>query len=536
MRNFFRLFRVQFLAALHATFNRNFSKSKKKTSGNPIGGGMIVLYAFLLIVAGVYEWLFGSAFVMLTGNIDTFLTLLVFSSSALTLLSSITNVKNLVFCSKDYDMAFSLPVPAGTVVAAKIATVYAFDLISTLMILLPWYAVSFFLGVELPTAYVALFPLFALFVPMIPMMLGAILSSIVSYIAAHFKYMRVVSTLFYVALIGGIFFLSFSAGMTAGEEEDVAALLANANFGFLRYYPFARWFTETMNGSVSSACLFLGVSIACAALVCFVFGKLYNVLHDFYTKKPTGAKYRRTKEKNSAFGALVKKELSRVFGTSILLVNSGSGCLMLVIFGVLILAKIGDIPAEDFAEVAAILTPAVPFFLGMFGGMSSLSAYTISLEGKCMGLLKSFPVSAKTILRAKMTAHMVFCTPLTAVGCLLFAVALKMDVLSAILTVLIPIAGLYIFGVIGLLVNLKKYNLEWTNEAVIAKQGAPVFVVVFGSMLTGMVFIAVAIIVSLVFEIGTPILFGAFFVIELIAALLFRRKLYKVGPVRFARI
>lgn len=524
------------MAALHATFNRNFSKSKKKTSGNPIGGGMIVLYAFLLVYIGVYEWLFGSGIVALTGKVDTILTLLVFSSSALTLFSSITNVKNLVFCSKDYDMVFSLPVPAGTVVASKIATVYAFDLISTLMILLPWYVVSFFCGAVLPVTYIVLFPLFALFVPMIPMMLGAILSSIVSYIAAHFKYMRFVTTLFYVALIGGIVFLSFNIGMTAGEEEDVAALLANANFGFLRYYPFARWFTETMNGSVSSACLFLGISLACAALVCGVFGRFYNVLHDFYTKKPTGAKYRRTKEKNSAFGALVKKELSRVFGSSMLLVNSGSGLIMVLIFGVMLLIKVGDIPEEVLGEVTEILAPAVPFFLGIFAGMSSLSAYSISLEGKCMGLLKSFPVSAKSILRAKMTAHILFCAPLTAVGSLLFAIGLKMDVSSAILTVLIPLGWVYVFGVIGLLVNLKKYNLDWTNEVVVAKQGFSMMVVVFGSMLAGLVFAGTAVLLTLALEIPALIVGGSFLAVELVLALLLTGRLNRIGPTRLAQI
>lgn len=491
MSKFFLLLKAQLASALNQGRQNSFgSKSKKVASF----GGMMFFYVLMLALAAFYEYIFAGAFYSVAGNLEAFTTVLVFGASVLTLFSSVSSVKNVIFCSRDYDMTLSLPISAGTVVAAKTATVYIFDLITTALILLPLYFMPLVFHAQMPVSYWVMYPLLMLFVPMLPIMIGALISALVSFISAHFKYMRVVSMLIYVAFIGGIFYLSLSSSNI--DKSEVAAALSL---------------------DLKSIAIFFGAGIAAFALVCFVFGRFYGELHDFFNKKQTGGRYKLSAGAGNARSALFKKEISRIFSSGMILMNSCSGVLMLVIAAVLAMVKISSLDAASFEAVAPVLGAMAPFFIGMMAGMSCTTYSSISLEGRCLPLLKSLPISYGDIIKTKLRVHFALLFAPIAIASALIAAAIKADIVTFIFTLLIPLAFSYYSGVFGMLLNLKKYNLDWTNEIAAVKQGFAVMVTIFTTMIAAMIGMFASILLVAGLSVPPIIIFSAFFTLQLIA-------------------
>ena len=68
-----------------------------------------------------------------------------------------------------------------------------------------------------------------------------------------------------------------------------------------------------------------------------------------------------------------------------------------------------------------------------------------------------------------------------------------------------------------MLMNLRKYNIDWENEMVAVKQGTAVMVTIFSSMIVAMVGIALGFIFILALSVPSLIVFSAFFTLQLIA-------------------
>ena len=66
------------------------------------------------------------------------------------------------------------------------------------------------------------------------------------------------------------------------------------------------------------------------------------------------------------------------------------------------------------------------------------------------------------------------------------AVLTKASIVDTALLVLLPLLYSYNAGALGLLLNLKRYNFDWTNEVMVAKNSMPVMVVMFSGMLASL--------------------------------------------------
>ena len=112
--------------------------------------------------------------------------------------------------------------------------------------------------------------------------------------------------------------------------------------------------------------------------------------------------------------------------------------------------------------------------------MNDLSAPSISLEAKNLWLLKSLPVSTDSIFRAKKNLNNV-CTIIPALILLVVAAfVLKMNIVDTAAAAVLVVLFIMFCSAIGLAINLKMPNLNWTNETVAVKQSGSVLVVLFG--------------------------------------------------------
>ena len=232
---------------------------------------------------------------------------------------------------------------------------------------------------------------------------------------------------------------------------------------------------------------------------------------------------------SSAFTALYQKELKRLFSSSIYLMNTTVGGLLAVIFSVMVFfvpidkvfASFG-IPADASAvQITAIAALVVSLTLSIISTTSS----SISLEGRNVWLLQSLPVTTQTILHAKSAVDLTIKLPCIVLSAVLFTIGLKLNFWSFCTLLVVPFVYSLFASQVGLLMDIRKPNYTWTNEAQVVKQGLSVLL----SMLAGMVSVALPALALLLLGVQNTVwILSAACLLLLCATVLIHRKLSRI--------
>ena len=137
-------------------------------------------------------------------------------------------------------------------------------------------------------------------------------------------------------------------------------------------------------------------------------------------------------------------------------------------------AVLGELPQ---GWTAAFMTIALCFLCAT----DVISAPSISLEGKTLWLLKSLPVTPRTILMSKVNLHLVIALPPTLIASVCCIIALPMGAADAAAVVLIP-ALMCVFGaLLGVVTNLRFPKFDYINETAVIKNSMSVMITMFAS-------------------------------------------------------
>ena len=524
--NFLTIYKAQLRAMLWS--GRKNAKSKGKLRSR---GGTATAWLVLGVILSVYEFIFMSI-LHKEGNTAVFLPLVALFAMFMTLMTSVSYAKLLIFEAKDHDMLFSLPLSGRTVVAAKLATMYTLDSALNFLMLVPCGIYYAFLEKPDISFYFFYFILI-FFVSLIPILIAAVLSALMSLIASRFRHAQAVTVILYVIFLFAVMTLSFSTSTATAEGEKLGPVMASLVESVRAYYPPLGWFTDAiLAGSLSSALLFIGVSLLAFTVVSLVFGKFYAKIHEIFRPRTVRRQYKTSEKAVGMIPALMKKDLKRIVSSTNVFMNQLMGLLMLIFFSVVFSIQSFGAPKEEIAEIYAIL---YPFLFAMAAAMVTDTTTSISLEGKAFPLLKSLPIPPKTILRAKLCLHMAFCSPMIIVCGVAVSLVNGLPLVGAIATVVIPLSYAYNFGMIGLLIDLKKYKFDWTSEIVIVKNSFPVMVSVLGGMALSIGSLVAALALTLI---GIPltIVLSSFILPVLILSALTTLIFNKLGEKLFLKI
>ncbi len=488
--NFWNLYKAQLSMMLWA--GKKNPKNKKRVKARS-ASGTVVAWVIAGIIIALYEYIFMSM-LYVEGNTAVFPPLVAMFAMFLTLLTSVSYAKALLFEAKDHDMLFSLPIPGRTIVAAKLLTMYTLDSILNIVMLVPC---AIFYGIlERPhiSFYIYYFILM-LFVSLIPILVASIISALMSIIASRFRHAQFVTVILYVIFLCAIMGFSMTMGYGTGSDEDIAVvgvMFESLLNGMSTIYPPLAWFKEAaMEGSLSSALLFVGVSLLAFAVVALVFGKFYGKIHEMFRPRAIRRKYKSSEKSSGITLALMKKDMKRLFSSATIFMNQLVGLLMLVVFAVMFSIQNFSSEGEEVAEAFSVM---FPFIFAMAAAMVSDTSTSISLEGKTFPLLKSLPISPKEILRSKLYLHMAFCAPVILICGIAVSIVNGLPVVGAIATVVVPLCYAYSSGIVGLLINLKKYKFDWTSEVTIAKNNLPLVITMLGGMVLSIAPMAIALV------------------------------------------
>ena len=272
-------------------------------------------------------------------------------------------------------------------------------------------------------------------------------------------------------------------------------------------------------GNVISMLFFTGVIAALFAVV-------YFVLTRTFIKIATTNKGSARSKKKVSVGkeakvstvdkALLFKERKRFTSSANYMMNCGLGTVFILVVAVALIIG-GDAFSEAlhqvFGQKEGFLLLIMTAGVVTLSCMNDITAPSVSLEGKSLWLLQSLPVDPWKVLWAKIRLHWYITSIPSIVLLLVCKFVFGFDSLEWLVMFAVTILFIMFMAEFGLIMNLLKPNLDWTNEVIPIKQSMAVFVAMFG----GWILIAVfAVAYVLLDDIISPVIFLLF-----VAAVLF---------------
>lgn len=495
------------------------SLTGKRKSENKASVGRIVLMAFLYVyLIAVFLGMFtfmaiGMASVMIPIGLDWFYFAAFISLAfAFIFIFSIFETKSELFECKDNELLLSMPISPRHIVLSRIFTVLAYNYAEGALILLPCivcYAVfgGSILGI---VGAVIVF----LFLPLLATALSSGVGYLVALIAKKVKknsFVTVAISLLFLLL----YFWAYGAilGATMGGEgsEDIDFVALGESLSGMKFI-----------GSIAMCDplltpLFVAVAIGISYLAYrIISGSYISIVTDISAGNKAKYKEKRLRS-GGALVSVTKKELSHFFSSSTYMLNGAMGMIFSVILAVMVFmnkdgiyltlnAFAAELPQIDVpASFALIMSVALIFCVSTV----IISAVSLSLEGKRFWIMKSMPVSGKTVLLGKSLAQIVITAPITLISSLILALAIGADFLSTLLLVISPLAAVVFSALVGTAINTAFPKLEFDNEAQPIKQ----------SLSTILYMISLLVYAMVVFGIG--VLFIIFGLATLGAAVIF---------------
>lgn len=493
MNNLLTLIKVNLREALDV---RKFKENKNKTiSFFAFLGLMLCLGLFLSIV---YNLMFAVLFNEAGANLVYSTMFMGGFASLMTFTTSVFKVKS-IFVGKDYELLRSMPIKKTTIIAAKIINLYLIELLYSAIIMLPNMVINLCLTGDFTYLITGL--LVTILIPALPMVIACLFSLFITLVADRYKFGNVINFILYTLLFVAIFFFSFSMGMASsmgdtGEEVlDISGFISMAeNMAWLNPTLFLVQLAYLENYAYIG--LFLLANIVLSVLVvCFIallFDRIYTIINSY---RSNTTYVRKKLESKGQFKTLLHSEYRRFFTSKYYFINSiSSGICAIVMSGLFafMFSKYSFIEGieeelDNFRQYGYFFTLIIAFGIGI----ATPASASISIEGGNFWMIKSFPIDYKKYALAKLVVSVSVLGVCSIVSSVLIIALLQPSVFSCIMLIITPLLYVALTSVIGLLINLSYYKLNWKNEQECVKNSAGV---VISMLLDWVVMIVLAIV------------------------------------------
>lgn len=457
----------------------------RKTGKNRSMSG-IILYALLyLFLFGIMGFFFFTVADMLCAPLISvgmgwmFMAMMGLMAVAFGVFFSVFNTYASLYRAKDNDFLLAMPIPSSKIMVARLFGVYVVGLMYELIIMVPTLIVYF---LNAPMNFLGI--LFSLCIPLVlsvfVMTLSCILGWVVALISSRLKHKNMVSVVLSLTFMGAYYYFYAKA------YSMLQSLLANAaavGKGIQRaLFPLYHMGLAAEGKALSMLII--------TAAVAVVFGIVYLVLSRSFFQLATAnrgqakAVYReKAARMSSANGALLRKEFLRFLGSPTYMLNCGFGTVMMLVAAVALLVKAETVSTAVntlFAGYEDILQFLAIAAIWMMTTMNDITAPSVSLEGKNLWLVHSFPVSGWQVLLAKLKLHLILTLvpALVLVFCAEFV--LRPTPVFAVMMPVLTVLFVLLMASIGLVLNLKMPNVNWTQETVPVKQSMCVMLALCG--------------------------------------------------------
>ena len=347
-----------------------------------------------------------------------------------------------------------------------------------------------------------------LFLPLLPLTAASVVGALIAGIAGRWKRGNLASILLTMIFMCVVLVGSMSLGRLdesqLGAMMEEMALQMERQIG--RLYPPAIWISEAMvSGKAAGLLLFLGVSLGCFLIFLEILGRFYGRVCQMLSAREARGNYQMERlQAKSVMRSLVEREWRRYFASSVYVVNTLTGELMMVLLAVGV-ALAGREAVDQLLGLPGAVDRTLPVLLGAMPVIMPLTACSLSMEGKSWWMTQTLPVSRRELIWSKVNLQLIVALPFYLVSEAALIVALRPGLAEAVWLLAVPAAYILFGARVGIAVNEKFPVFDWDSEVKVVKQGASAFVMV----VIGLVSAAVPIIALFVLEGMAVFVYGA---------------------------
>lgn len=472
------------LRAMFAGLTRQARQKNKKSMG--MTALFAVLYIYLIVVVGGMMCLTFSSLAPVYSALDLgwlYFAVAGIMALGLSVFGSVFTTQSQLYDAKDNDLLLSMPIRPGAILLSRMIPLLGMNLLFGGIVMIPA-AVMWAILVE--------FDLWNFILQMLGLLAVCFLAQAVACLLGwgmHLLLQRMnksLASLLYMVLFLGAYFGVYS------QMGDIMTTMVTGGEAIAEILQCWAWPVYALGmGCLGGLGYLAGFIAICAG----AFGVVYWVLDRTFLRSAVSRRsVRRGRldmnavKAGTATQAIVSKEWQHFLGSPVYLTNMGVGILLTVamaVMGVLLRSQLLEL-LREYAALGLDLTAYIP--LVICGGISFLvstmavSAPSVSLEGKNLWILKSMPLSGKTVLLSKLRFHLILTTPVTMLAGLVLSVVYGCGWADAVLCALVPGLLTVVGGELGLVCGLRWARLDWLSEAYPCKQGAAVGITMFSMM------------------------------------------------------
>lgn len=384
-----------------------------------------------------------------------------------------------LYTAKDNDFLLSLPIPPGKILIVRLLGVYLMGLMYESVIAIPTMIV-YFLSVKQTFLSVIFNLLLPIVLSFLVLTLSCILGFCVAAINSKVKNKNIVTVVLSLVFIAAYYYIYAKA------YKIVQSILAAPEKIGKKVKSILYPFYQMGLGAEGKALPFLLFTLMVAALFFITYLVLSKSFLSIATANKGSAKkaYKEKAAKASSLEkALLIKEFRRFTGCSIYMLNCGLGIVIMPIAAIAVLVKGADLAAmlaQSLGGKANVLPLLATAAVCMLSTMNDITSPSVSLEGKNIWLVQSFPVPAKKVLHAKLRLHLLLSSVPAVLLAVCICVIFKISFFYSVLVLAFSLLFILLTALIGLVLNLKMPNLTWTNATVPVKQSLCVMLALFG--------------------------------------------------------
>ena len=301
--------------------------------------------------------------------------------------------------------------------------------------------------------------------PIEPIAISIVLSALFLFISSRFRHGNIIQLVLFLGV-----FLAYILLVVGMSSDDVYMQLAKAYFlNVLIESAFTSW---------QGALIYVGLNIAITALVLYLVVITYVGINTAIKAKKTKSNFKLAIYKTSGITkTLFKKEIKTLFAYPIYAMNTLLGPIMSILLFVVLLILGSQSP--EIKVLCVFILPLIYVFTFM---LAPTTACSISMEGSCFWVIKTSPVCASKLFKAKLMVYYLFnLTP--ALLSLIVSIYLiwGMGWEYYLLLSVIAISVTLLAGNVGLIMNLLLPLLKWETPNRVVKQGGAMSITVLFS-------------------------------------------------------
>lgn len=492
-----------------------YEKDKRKRNSKialtvSIGIILIMLIAYCGGMAYGYVYL---------GMIDLIPSIALFISSLFTLSFSLFKSNGELFGFYDYDQVMSLPLTVRTIINSRFLNMYIWNTLIAFIVMFPMGII--YILFEQPAFISYLMWFISIFlVSLIPTAVATIFGAVVTAISVKFKYTSAVATFLSIALLIVFMLLSMSVATSDigfGELFDFQTGTINADaFSTLapyisdrlnQFYLPTKLFKEAIvDGKILSFLIFAGISIGLYMLLLLLLPIKYKQINTALTSHISRGNYKvGVLRQSGMLLALYKKTIMRILKSTVCATNLLVGCVLAILLAVMVLTAGPEkiLQSLDLVDYFPIVKNVAGYVIAAMVSMSNTAAISLALEGKNIWLIKSLPISPKTLYDSYLLSNLTFTIPTSIVCSILFSIALNTSFIETILIIVTPLSFSLFTAVAGIFIGNRMAYYDWLDETQLIKQSMMSLIGMLGGMIIIIVFGVIANIGVLPFEIKT---------------------------------